>query len=105
VTTDLDLTKYKALSFDCYGTLIDWETGIAAVLCGAARLNGTAMLADSLLAGGDPRSDTALIRGARHRWVTDARRRSPWDAQVAGGLGRRQPLCRPTAVDACPRWF
>ena len=22
------LTRYKALSFDCYGTLIDWETGI-----------------------------------------------------------------------------
>jgi 2-haloacid dehalogenase len=32
VTTDLDLTEYQALSFDCYGTLIDWETGIAAVL-------------------------------------------------------------------------
>ncbi|KAH8165540.1 hypothetical protein CIB48_g2716 [Xylaria polymorpha] len=23
-----DLTSFKALSFDCYGTLIDWETGI-----------------------------------------------------------------------------
>ncbi|KAI1436854.1 HAD-like protein [Xylaria sp. CBS 124048] len=23
-----DLTNFKALSFDCYGTLIDWETGI-----------------------------------------------------------------------------
>ena len=28
----LDLTGYDALSFDCYGTLIDWEAGIAAVL-------------------------------------------------------------------------
>ena len=27
-----DLSKYKALSFDCYGTLIDWETGLANVL-------------------------------------------------------------------------
>jgi putative hydrolase of the HAD superfamily len=25
-----DFTKYRALSFDCYGTLIDWESGIAA---------------------------------------------------------------------------
>ena len=25
----LDLTAYKAITFDCYGTLIDWETGIA----------------------------------------------------------------------------
>ena len=29
---DLDLTSFDALSFDCYGTLIDWETGISAVL-------------------------------------------------------------------------
>ena len=28
----MDLTKYAALSFDCYGTLIDWEAGILAVL-------------------------------------------------------------------------
>ena len=28
----MDLTRYRALSFDCYGTLIDWEAGIAAVL-------------------------------------------------------------------------
>jgi 2-haloacid dehalogenase len=26
------LNDFEALSFDCYGTLIDWETGIAAVL-------------------------------------------------------------------------
>ena len=32
MSTDLDLTRFKALSFDCYGTLIDWESGIAAVL-------------------------------------------------------------------------
>jgi 2-haloacid dehalogenase len=28
----IDLTSFRALSFDCYGTLIDWEAGIAAVL-------------------------------------------------------------------------
>ncbi|KAK7460154.1 haloacid dehalogenase, type II [Colletotrichum acutatum] len=27
-----DLTKFKALSFDCYGTLIDWESGLRAGL-------------------------------------------------------------------------
>ena len=30
--TPLDLTRFEALSFDCYGTLIDWETGLLAVL-------------------------------------------------------------------------
>jgi 2-haloacid dehalogenase len=24
----IDLSQYKAITFDCYGTLIDWETGI-----------------------------------------------------------------------------
>ena len=24
----MKLTDFKALTFDCYGTLIDWETGI-----------------------------------------------------------------------------
>ena len=28
----VELTNYEALSFDCYGTLIDWEVGLAAVL-------------------------------------------------------------------------
>ncbi|MTD16073.1 haloacid dehalogenase type II [Nakamurella sp. YIM 132087] len=28
----MDLTRFRALSFDCYGTLIDWESGILAVL-------------------------------------------------------------------------
>ena len=36
----LDLTRFEALSFDCYGTLIDWEAGIAAVLSPWAREQG-----------------------------------------------------------------
>lgn len=28
----LDFKNYEALSFDCYGTLIDWETGIASAM-------------------------------------------------------------------------
>lgn len=28
----IDWGRYRALTFDCYGTLIDWETGILAVL-------------------------------------------------------------------------
>ena len=28
----MDLAKFAALSFDCYGTLIDWETGMLGVL-------------------------------------------------------------------------
>ncbi len=28
----LDFSRFKVISFDCYGTLIDWETGILAAL-------------------------------------------------------------------------
>jgi putative hydrolase of the HAD superfamily len=47
--TDLDLTKYKALSFDCYGTLIDWEAGISAVLAPWARELGLDRTVEDLL--------------------------------------------------------
>jgi 2-haloacid dehalogenase len=33
----VQLTDFDALSFDCYGTLIDWETGLGAVLGSWAR--------------------------------------------------------------------
>src|SRR3954463_9265202 len=49
MTTDLDLTSYKALSFDCYGTLIDWEAGIAAVLAPWARQHGLEVTDEKLL--------------------------------------------------------
>jgi 2-haloacid dehalogenase len=45
----LDLTDYKALSFDCYGTLIDWEAGIAAVLAPWAREQGLDLTDENLL--------------------------------------------------------
>ena len=30
--TDIDYGRFEALTFDCYGTLIDWEAGIVAAL-------------------------------------------------------------------------
>lgn len=40
---------YDALSFDCYGTLIDWEAGIAAVLGPWARSRGVPLDDEALL--------------------------------------------------------
>jgi putative hydrolase of the HAD superfamily len=45
----IDLTKYRALSFDCYGTLIDWEAGIAAVLVPWAAEQGLTLSPEELL--------------------------------------------------------
>ena len=43
------LTDFKVLSFDCYGTLIDWETGICAALQPLAARSGQAFTRDQLL--------------------------------------------------------
>ncbi|HEX4816885.1 MAG TPA: haloacid dehalogenase type II [Nonomuraea sp.] len=49
MTTGLDLTTFKALSFDCYGTLIDWEAGIAAVLSAWAKERRLDLIDERLL--------------------------------------------------------
>jgi 2-haloacid dehalogenase len=35
-----DLKRVELLSFDCYGTMIDWETGILRALCPVLRAHG-----------------------------------------------------------------
>lgn len=45
----LDLTAYSALSFDCYGTLIDWEAGISAVIGPWARRHDAALTDEQVL--------------------------------------------------------
>ena len=46
----MNLADYDALSFDCYGTLIDWEAGIASVLRPWASAHGLDLDDEALLA-------------------------------------------------------
>jgi 2-haloacid dehalogenase len=46
----LRLNEFEALSFDCYGTLIDWEAGLAGVLNPWARSRGLDTDDEALLA-------------------------------------------------------
>ncbi|KZF11262.1 MULTISPECIES: HAD-IA family hydrolase [unclassified Rhodococcus (in: high G+C Gram-positive bacteria)] len=46
----MNLADYDVLSFDCYGTLIDWETGILEVLRPWAKEAGSPLSDDELLA-------------------------------------------------------
>ena len=46
----MEFTDFEALSFDCYGTLIDWETGLLAVLGPWARARGLELTGEELLA-------------------------------------------------------
>ena len=47
----MELTDFEALSFDCYGTLIDWEAGLTAVLVPWARERGLSVGGEELLTG------------------------------------------------------
>jgi 2-haloacid dehalogenase len=53
------LNEFEALSFDCYGTLIDWETGLAAVLSPWARSRGLDLDDETLLASYSKHEATA----------------------------------------------
>jgi 2-haloacid dehalogenase len=46
----MELNQFEALSFDCYGTLIDWEAGLATVLGPWARSRGLTLDDEDLLA-------------------------------------------------------
>jgi 2-haloacid dehalogenase len=46
----VEIAEFEAISFDCYGTLIDWESGLAAVLRPWATSRGLALDDEALLA-------------------------------------------------------
>lgn len=46
----MNLTDFKALTFDCYGTLIDWESGMIEALRPLTERVGTALTRDQILA-------------------------------------------------------
>src|SRR6185503_12667885 len=45
----IDYSGVEVLTFDCYGTLIDWEAGIAAGLGAVTRAQGVALPDEELL--------------------------------------------------------
>jgi 2-haloacid dehalogenase len=45
----MQLTDFKVLSFDCYGTLIDWESGMADAYRGLVARSGKSLARDQIL--------------------------------------------------------
>ena len=72
----MELTDFKVLTFDCYGTLIDWEAGIAAVLAPWARRCGLDLDREQLLEAAD-----ALLFGE-----PDSERTVRWAEVLIGDL-------------------
>lgn len=68
----MDYRAFDALTFDCYGTLIDWETGLVAAF------------ADALGAGHD--ADDLLERYGRHEAEAEAGPYLPYRSILGQGL-------------------
>ena len=95
------LTDFDALSFDCYGTLIDWEAGLAAVLRRWASARGLDLDAEALLAAYSRHEEAAeaahpqepypaiLARSLRDLGGELGAEVSEQDAQAPGALGAR----------------
>jgi len=75
--TDLDFSRFDALTFDCYGTLIDWETGLLAGLRAATDAHAITATDDELLEA-----------FARHESAIEADRYRPY-REVLGEALRR----------------
>jgi 2-haloacid dehalogenase len=72
----LDLDAFEVLTFDCYGTLIDWETGIVAGIRPVLAAHGVEMADDQILEG-----------FARHEAALEAGPYQTYRAVLAGSLG------------------
>jgi 2-haloacid dehalogenase len=46
----LDFSRFRAITFDCYGTLIDWETGLLGALRPILRAHGSKLRDEQILA-------------------------------------------------------
>src|SRR5271156_6075953 len=45
----MDFSRFTTISFDCYGTLIDWESGILPVLCHVLANHGQSLPDSAIL--------------------------------------------------------
>jgi 2-haloacid dehalogenase/putative hydrolase of the HAD superfamily len=92
---------YDVVTFDCYGTLIDWETGISAAFARAAGAEGRAFSENEVLAAyaeEEPRVEAGPYRAYREVLAETALR-------VAQRLGWQLPRERAAFLaESLPAW-
>ena len=91
----LDPNKYEVLSFDCYGTLVDWESGIISGLRPVLRGHGVEATDDEILAlhaETEHKLQAASGEGGYVKYREPPRRRGPRGGQEVGL--RAQPFGR-----------
>jgi 2-haloacid dehalogenase len=84
--SEIDFSRFDALTFDCYGTLIDWEQGILNAL--------QPVLAPRAI---DSDEDELLALYARHEAALEAGAYQPYRDVLAGSL---RGLCAELGFEA-----
>jgi len=93
--------RYEVITFDCYGTLIDWEAGIAEAFRTAARADGVALDPQAVLAAYASLEPAVQARGYLPYREVLARTA----AEVAARLGWQMPAeRRGFLAESLPAW-
>ena len=98
----LDFDRYQWISFDCYGTLVDWETGISDAAAGLFARHGVRKSKAeilSLFADAEPRVQTSGEFLDYRRVLRDVMQIMAWKASI------RLPAAEAELLpDSLPRW-
>jgi 2-haloacid dehalogenase/putative hydrolase of the HAD superfamily len=93
--------RYDVITFDCYGTLIDWESGIAAAFIEAAAKDGVTLIRNDVLRAYE--NTERHVEAERYRSYREILGETA--VRVAGALGWQ---CAPERAgflaDSLPSW-
>ena len=98
----LDFRRYEWLSFDCYGTLVDWESGITDAVAGVFARHGVRRSREEILAlfaDAEPRVQTSGEFLNYRRVLCDVMQIMAWEVSI-----RLRPEEAELLPDSLPRW-
>lgn len=81
----LDFNNYEWISFDCYGTLVDWETGISDAVAGIFARHGVRRTRNEILAmfsDAEPKVQSSGEFLEYHRVLRDVMEVMAWEASI-----------------------
>ncbi len=98
----LDFARFEWISFDCYGTLVDWETGIFDAVAGVFARHGVRKSRGEILAlfaNAEPKVQSSGQFMEYRLVLRDVMEMMAWEASIR--LPRTEADCLP---DSLPHW-
>ncbi len=97
-----DFARYQWISFDCYGTLVDWETGISEAVAAVFARHGVRKTRANILArfaDAEPKAQSAGEFMAYRRVLRDVMEIMAWEAGIRLPRAEAELL-----ADSLPGW-